>query len=299
MMSKPVYLPSLNALRAFEATARHRSVSKAASQLNVTQGAVSRHIKTLEEALGLTLLIRGTKQTVPTAEGIELADTLSTAFALIRSGLDRLKPGPLTLSCSSSITVCWLLPRMPGFYAEHPDIELKLDMNYDQVDFARDNISIAIRNSVIKPPRAAVIRDLGAEWIGPVCSPDYLRAKPVAHHSDLADAILLKTMTRPNAWTEWFSAIHVHEQNLPSARSFQHFYEMIQAAACGLGMAVVPQMLALEELKSGRLVAPLGFVPGQRSLSLWIAPHLASRSDMKQLAKWLTNEMSDPAHGVA
>lgn len=289
-MLKPLPLPSLNALRAFEAVARQRSISRAADELNVTQGAISRHIKTLEEALGLILLTRGTKESVPTHDGAQLADGLSTAFGLIRSTIGRMKPGPLTLSCSSSMTMCWLLPRMPGFYAKHPEIEIKLDMNYDRVDFTQDDVSIAIRNNTIEPPKTAVIRQLGAEWIGPVCSPEYLKANPLTKYADFGHAALLKTMTRPDAWNDWFDTVDGTPPDLTNLRSFQHFYEMIQAAACGLGVAIVPEVLALEELKSGRLVAPFGFVQGQRKLSLWIAPHLASRPDMKKLEKWLTQE---------
>src|SRR6185295_13734547 len=109
----PVPLPSLNALRAFEATARHRSISRAAVELGVTHGAVSRQIKLLEEVMGIALLMRGTKESVPTRDGEQLVDGLSTAFNLIHATVERLKPGPLTLSCSASITMCWLIPRMP------------------------------------------------------------------------------------------------------------------------------------------------------------------------------------------
>ena len=172
-------LPSLNALRAFEATARQRSISRAAVELGVTHGAVSRQIKALEEVMGVSLLKRGTRESVPTREGEQLVDGLSTAFNLIHATIERLKPGPLTLSCSASITMCWLIPRMPGLYAKHPNMEIKLDMNYDRVDFTRDNISVAIRNNTFEPPKSAVIRPLGTEWIGPVCSPAY----PLAHRT--------------------------------------------------------------------------------------------------------------------
>ena len=286
-------LPSLNALRAFEATVRHRSISRAAAELCVTHGAVSRQIKALEAAMGVTLLSRGIKASVPTPEGEQLAEGLATAFSLVYATVERLRPGPLTLSCSASITMCWLIPRMPGFYAKNPGVEIKLDMNYDRVDFTRDNISVAIRNSTIEPPRSAIIRPLGIEWIGPVCSPNYLQSVPLKRPADLSRAKLLATKTRPQAWGDWLAATNEEAKPLRAHQSFDHFYLMIQAAACGLGVAVVPQMLAMDELNSGRLVAPFGFTPGKRELSLWIAPHLASRSDMKTLERWLLQEMSE------
>ena len=292
-MSPNSPLPSLNALRAFEATARHRSITRAAAELCVTHGAVSRQIKSLEEAMGVTLLSRGIKESAPTAEGQQLAEGLTAAFSLVHATIERLKPGPLTLSCSGSITMCWLIPRMPSFYAKHPGMEIKLDMNYDRVDFIRDNISVAIRNSTIDPPKSAIIRPLGTEWIGPVCSPDYLKSVALRTPADLAGAKLLETKTRPQAWADWFAAIELEPKAIRMHQSFDHFYLVIQAAACGLGAANVPHMLAIDELKTGRLVAPFGFVPGKRELSLWIAPHLVSRSDLKSLEKWLLQELRD------
>jgi DNA-binding transcriptional LysR family regulator len=286
-------LPSLNALRAFEATVRHRSITRAAAELCVTHGAVSRQIKALEAAMGITLLSRGIKASVPTPEGEQLAEGLATAFSLVYATVERLRPGPLTLSCSASITMCWLIPRMPSFYAKHPGVEIKLDMNYDRVDFTRDNISVAIRNSTIEPPRSAIIRPLGTEWIGPVCSPNYLESLPLKRPRDLSRATLLATKTRPQAWGDWLAAIDEQVEPLRMHQSFDHFYLMIQAAACGLGVAVVPHMLAINELNTERLVAPFGFTPGKRELSLWIAPHLASRSDLKTLEKWLLQELGE------
>lgn len=286
-------LPSLNALRTFEATVRHRSFSRAADELCVTHGAVSRQIKSLEAALGVTLLSRGLKASVPTPEGEQLADGLAAAFSLIYATVERLRPGPLTLSCSESIAMCWLIPRMPSFYAENPSVEIKLDMNYDRVDFTRDNISVAIRNSTIAPPRSAIIRPLGVEWIGPVCSPNYLQTLPLKRPGDLMRAKLLATKTRPHACEDWLAAIDAGVQPLRAHQGFDHFYLMIQAAVCGLGVAIVPHILVINELNSGRLVAPFGFTPGKRELSLWIAPHLASRDDLTTLEAWLLNELGE------
>jgi LysR family transcriptional regulator, glycine cleavage system transcriptional activator len=286
-------LPSLNALRAFEATARCRSMTLAAQELCVTHGAVSRQIKSLEAALGVTLLTRGVRSSEPTPEGMRLAEGLTAASGLMYATVEHVKPGPLVLSCSSSIAMCWLIPRMSGFYQQNPRIEIQLDMNYDRVDFVRHNISVAIRNSTIEPPRNALIRDLGTEWIGPVCSSEYFAAANWEEPANLAQALLLSTKTRPNAWADWLAASETERVDLKPQRSFEHFYLMIQAAAFGLGVAVVPHMLAINDLKSGRLIAPFGFVPGPRQLFLWIAPHLGSRKEVKALEGWLMREMQD------
>lgn len=283
--------PSVNALRAFEAVARHRSMTHAARELHVTHGAVSRHVKALEETLGVLLLTRNPQSTDPTPEGIRLADGLSTAFNLMRASVESVKPGPLTLSCSSSIMMGWIIPRIANFHLQHPNIDIQFNMNYDQIDFVRDKISVAIRSSTIVPPRDAVIRDLVTEWIGPVCSPDYLQTHGLTEIADLAGARLLSTRTRPEAWADWFALSGRETLDIGEQQSFDHFYLLIQAAVCGLGVALVPQMLVLDDLASGKLVAPFGFTPGPRRLMLWIAGHLAGRADTRALEEWLTREM--------
>jgi DNA-binding transcriptional LysR family regulator len=282
---------SLNALRAFEATARLRSFSAAADELAVTHGAVSRHVRLLEDTLGLPLLTRGAQGAEPTSEGQRLADGLSTAFQLIQSSIEQLKPGPLTLSCSESIMMYWLLPRLARFQEANPDVELRFNMGYGPVEFARDNISVAIRLSTIEPPRDVIRTGAVTEWIGPVCSPAYLRTVRLASPADLPRARLMVSRTRPQAWEDWSRACGTELGPLHVAESVNHFYLLIQAAKCGLGMANVPRMLVRDDLDSGALVAPLGFLAGPNKLSVWVAPHLSRRSDTVRLVDWLAEEL--------
>src|SRR5512134_1128414 len=185
--------PSLNALRAFEATARLGSMTAAAAELFVTHGAVSRHIRSLEDQLGLLLLDRSGQSTAPTPDGTRLAEGLSSAFRLIQASVEQLKPAPLTLSCSSSIMMYWLLPRIGAFHRKHPDVELQFNVNYGQVDFVWENVSVAIRLSSIAPPEDAHVRELIVEWIGPVCSPEYLESAGLGSIDALPRARLLAT----------------------------------------------------------------------------------------------------------
>lgn len=293
----PTPRPSLNALHTFEAVARLRSMTLAAEELCVTHGAVSRQIKALEDTLGLALLRRTPHASEPTAEGLRLAEGLGTAFGLIDASLEQLQPGPLTLSCSASVLMHWLLPRMARFQALHPQAVLQFNMNHDQIDFIRDKISVAIRSNVIAAPRDALVRELAVEHVGPVCSPEYLAAQRLACPEDLAAVRRLSTRTRPEAWSDWQRAagLPADATALAPQESYEHFYLLIQAAACGLGVAVVPQMLVQDELRAGRLVAPLGFVPGPRRLQLWVAPHLGRRADILALERWLVQEMGKPA----
>jgi LysR family glycine cleavage system transcriptional activator len=224
-------------------------MTSAAEELSVTHGAVSRHIKSLEEMFGIPLVLRGTRSVVATPEGARLANDLSNAFALIASSVEQLQPGPLTLSCSSTIMMSWLIPRIGTFHELHPEIEVRFNMNYDRIDFVRDEISVAIRNSMIEPPREVIIKDLIDEWIGPVCSPEYA-ARHFRNSSDLQKCVLLATKTRLNGWADWAKALAEDVEFRPQ-KIYDHFYLLIQAAACGLGVGMVPKILVLDDFRSG------------------------------------------------
>lgn len=280
-----------NALRAFEAAARLGSMTAAAAELRVTHGAVSRHVKTLEDRFGLPLLQRLPRSVAPTREGAQLAAELAEAFDRMMLALSRVQPAPLTLSCSATIMMNWLLPRLGRFKRDHPSIDLRLNVNYGEVDFIRDEISVAIRNDMYQPPQTAAVRLLMQEEIGPVCHPDYARRLNLAAPSDLPRGRLLSTVTRPGAWSEWADAIRVSTHDLRPHEHFEHFYLVIQAAACGLGVALAPRLLVENELASGQLVAPFGFTVGPHCLTLWTAQHLAARADVGQLTDWLCQEM--------
>lgn len=283
---------SLNALRAFEATARLKSFSAAAAELSVTHGAVSRHVRSLEDTLGIQLLHRSAHSTTPTQDGARLAGGLSSAFKLIQSSIDQLRPGPLTLSCSESIMMYWLIPRIASFQQANPLVELRYNMSHGPVDFVRDDIGIAIRLSSIEPPRDAVVTRVIDEWVGPVCSAEYLQASQIQSHSDLARARLLVSRTRPAAWAQWLEAAEQVGPDLAVADTFEHFYLLIQAAKCGLGVANVPRMLVHDDLEAGTLVAPFGFVPGPNRIVIWVAPHMTGRPEALALKQWLTSELT-------
>lgn len=284
------HLP-FNALRAFEAAARLGSMTAAAAELHVTHGAISRHVKALENRFGLPLLQRLPRSVMPTREGAQLAAELAEAFDHIQLALSRVQPTPLTLSCSATIMMNWLLPRLGRFKRDHPSIELRLNLNYGEVDFIRDEISVAIRNNMYQPPHTAAVRMLIREEIGPVCHPDYARRLKLASPSDLTRGRLLSTETRPSAWNEWMNAIGASKLDLSPYEHFGHFYLVIQAAACGLGVALVPRLLVENELASGQLLAPCGFTAGPHCLTLWTAQHLAARADVQQLSDWIYAEM--------
>lgn len=283
----------LNALRAFEASARLSSMSAAAAELGVTHGAISRHVRGLEEEFGVPLLKRLSKSVEPTAQGGQLAATLRDAFARMQQGVAAMAPLPLTLSCSATISMHWLIPRLGEFKRANPDIEVRLNLNYGEVDFLRDEISLAIRSTMFKAPQEVIIRPLLRERIGPVCHPDFVDRTGLRRPENLVSARLLGTATRPNAWLEWMEACGWDADPLAPQEIYDHFYLQNQAAACGLGVAIAPEILVEGEIRRGHLVAPFGFVDGPHELNLWIAPHLRHRWDIRRLADWIERSMQN------
>ena len=162
---------------------------------------------------------------------------------------------------------------------------------------------VALRLSSIEAPKSVVRSDVVVEWIGPVCSPTCLGALQLQTVADLDRARLMVSRTRPNAWTDWLrcgggggnggggGGGEGEPGPLRIDESFEHFYLLIQAAKCGLGLANVPRMLVRDDLNNGTLVASLGFVPGPNKLAIWVAPHLSRRTDVVSLVDWLTDEL--------
>ncbi len=281
----------LHALRALEATVRLRSMTKAAHELGVSHGAISRHVRELERSYGTKLVQRMSKSSEPTPAGAEMAATLSDGFRLLNLAVSRLSSGPLTLSCSATIMQYWLIPRLNDFRSKYPDVQFRLNVNYGDIDFAADGISLAIRNTMYAPPSDVVVHDMIGEEIGPVCSQDYLRRINLASMDSLKDAIILGTATRKDAWRQWLDAVGREDTVIDVDEEYEHFYLMLQAASFGAGVALAPKYLVEREVASGQLVAPYGFTAGPHRLQLWIAHHARMDTDVKRLARWLEERM--------
>ncbi len=283
----------LSSLRAFEVTARLGSMTAAASELFVTHGAISRHIHLLEDQFGVKLLVRHARSVSPTPEGVALAGQLTEAFRLMREAIARLEPGPATLSCSATIMTKWLIPRLGEFKRTHPDTEFRLNISHDEVDFIQDQISLAIRSSMKRPPSGVVIEPLIHEKVGPVCHRNYQEKHSIDSIESLLQARILETASRPNAWKEWAKSMDCEDAPIAAHERYEHFYLVIEAAVSQLGVALVPLYLVEKEIASGQLVAPFGFIDSPYSLDLWIAPHERLRDDVRKLANWITKEMQN------
>ncbi|MGW2562731.1 LysR family transcriptional regulator [Streptomyces sp. NPDC001514] len=280
-------LPPLGTLVAFEATVRHASVSKAAAELHLTHGAVSRQIQQLEHALGVGLFERRNRSVVPTPAARTLAREVTDALGLLSSAARRTRaavaPGPLVLSCEPTLLMRWLIPRLPLLADAAPGLDLHLVASGGPVPFDREGIDVAIRRNDFELPEGVPAHHLFGELIGPVCSPELARG--LLSPAGLADLPRLHTRTRPTAWSDWAGCAGAV---LPDAaeQTFEHFYLSLQAAASGLGVAIGPLALVHDDVRAGRLVAPFGFeADGSAYVLLTTRPSEDER--VAALLRWL------------
>lgn len=248
-------LPPLNTLRVFEAAARHGSFVRAAQELHVTHGAVSRQIQQLEAALGVALFERRNRAVFLTPAGEQLRMAAADAFAILTDTIDRIArratSSALVVSCEPTLAMRWLIPRLSRFQARHPAIQVHLFAAGGPIDFARTGVDVALRRNDFAWPAHVHAMPICDEWIGPVHAPQ-------AHAA--ARRRLLHTATRPDAWQAWWrvSSTTRPRGRLPEAR-YEHFYLSLQAALAGQGTAIASKLMAGDDLNDGRLVAPEGF----------------------------------------
>jgi DNA-binding transcriptional LysR family regulator len=289
--------PSLNALRAFEATARLGSVSLAAHELHVTHGAISRQIGVLEDALGYRLFERQGRNLMATAAAHRLRDSCSTAFSELSEAWAALHQNsaqaPFVLGCPGSLLARWVIPRLDRLARELPSLKLHLSAQEEPFSPQLSGLDAALLLTTPPWPTGWHVHELAPERIGPVFSPRYPNTKHLLEQSGLAliGEPLLYTASRPQAWSEWASAMDIDAAELKQTQSFPHLYHLLEAAVAGLGVAIAPAPLVADELVAGRLLAPWGF---RTTAGYWI---LATRQRVPNpkaelLASWLQSELA-------
>jgi LysR family transcriptional regulator, glycine cleavage system transcriptional activator len=295
----PRRLPSLNALRTFEATARLGRMTAAADELCVTHGAVSRQVRALQQELGVALF-EGPKHALQlTAAGQTLLPSLTQAFDQIAAAVERLshdKTKVLNVSCLSTFTMRWLIPRLHRFHDTHPGIDVRLSTTSHAVQIERERYDVVISVEDHRPGAAPVpsgrnsAMPLFDEWLGLVLSPNLVhqltRSKGTQNPESLRRCPRLQTRTRPQAWTDWAAACHA---KLPAApqQEFAHYTYTLEAALGGLGLCIAPWHLVAADVASGRLIAPLGFVASGLHYS---AQRRADHAPSALFCQWLQQE---------
>lgn len=256
-------LPSLNALRAFEAAARLGSFTLAARELSVTQGAVSRQIKQLENQLDVILFHRLHKRLKLTDQGMLLLPPLTRAFDTITRAVDQLKSQGLDLSLKvhPTFAIRWLIPRLHNFQCQYPDIRVRMTTSSKNVDFATENFDAGITHLGSETP--GVMREkILTEQLVPVCAPALLQTgPPINRPEDLKHYPLLHNSPNMGEWQAWADQRDVQGLSLEHGQIFEVDDAALQAATTGLGIALGDIFLIRDELDTGRLVAPLGLNP--------------------------------------
>ena len=299
-------LPPLNALRAFEAAARHLNFSRAADELSVTPGAVSQQIQNLEDYVGAALFKR-------TPKGLLLTDAAQTALPALREAFARLAEAAslltaavdgrrLTLTAPPSFAAKWLVPRLGAFEQAHPQVDVWLSAGIELVDLTAGEVDVAIRYGSGRYPGLEVRRLLG-ETVLPVISPQLLEESPLDAPEDLKNHVLLHDGS-PDLddscpdWPMWLAARGVRGVDGHRGPRFNQSSLVIEAAANGRGVALAKRTLALADLEAGRLVAPLQIATAVDFAYYLVHPKAKGRlPQVKAFVGWIEAEAQ--AHEAA
>ncbi|MEA2872300.1 MAG: LysR family transcriptional regulator, glycine cleavage system transcriptional activator [Hyphomicrobiales bacterium] len=289
-------LPPLNALKAFEAAARSESLTRAAEELCVTQGAVSQQVKSLEATLGIKLFVRERQRLAITDAGREYLAVVRDALDRIAVGTERLvqrqTSGVLTVSTSPDFAAKWLVHRLGRFAEAHPGIDLRVSATLHHVDFAREDVDLAVRHGDGNWNGLDVVR-LCSEQLFPVCAPKLVSGRNrAAKAADLLKLTLLR-LDDSNAWRRWFEAAGVSEA-VVRGPILNRASMLIDAAIDGQGVALARTALAASDLINGRLIRPVD-VSLRMSNTYWIVCPKAT-SALPKIATfrtWLLAEAAD------
>ena len=294
-------LPPLNALRAFEAAARHLSFTRAASELHVTQTAISHQIRALEERLGVRLFRRLPRGLLLTEEAQRYLPPIRDAFDQIALATERLTAAgassTLTVSVLPSFATKWLVPRLGRFRAAHPDLDLRISASSQLVDFARDDVDVGIRMGRGVYPGLRVERLFG-ESLVPVCSPQLLEgAPPLRRPEDLRHHLLLHDEDY-TGWELWLGLAGVEGVDARRGSIFTDSGMVVQAAAEGQGVALARRLLAAGDLVAGRLIQPFDVsIPHDLAYYLVCPEATAEQPKIAAFRGWLTAEAAPEGDG--
>lgn len=268
-------LPSTSNLQAFESAAFHLSITQAAKELHLTQGAISRQIQNLEEHVGTALFVRERQR-------IRLSPAGEHYLVHVRSAFDRLEAaalelrtlrrggGVLQLAILPTYGTKWLIPRWPSFAEAHPEIQVHFTTKLQTFDFATEDIDAAIHYGEQHWPGAR-LEPLMDEHVLLVCSPAYRQKARLASPADLKNAVLLQMSTRPHAFDEWFADKAVTGIDGRRGPRFEHHAMVLQAAIAGLGVAVLPAFVVEDELAKGTVQEAFADTRVRTGKGYWLA----------------------------
>lgn len=286
------FLPSISALRALEALDRLGSASAAAEELSLTQGAVSRQLKALEQQMGVNLVLRVKKRLSLTPAARDYAAQIRAALNQIAQASLRLQVAPaggtLNLAILPTFGMRWLVPRLPDFARRHPEVTINMATRLEKFNFASEPFDCAIHFGAPDWPDAGHLL-LRHEQVLPVCAPELLSNRKIDHPHQILDLPLLHIQTRPRAWADWLDMHGVTAPKQISGTMYDQFSTITQAALHGLGVALLPDYLVEQELAAGRLVAAFGPPTEAKGAYYLVWPQSKAGDPSLQLFRdWLT-----------
>jgi LysR family glycine cleavage system transcriptional activator len=287
-------LPPLNALRVFEAAARHESFSRAANELFVTHGAVSHQIRALEEELGTPLFTRDGRRVRLTETGARYAKAVRAALMALADATYDVRSSDrerrLVVSSASSFSARWITPRIGSFIERNPQIDVELLSTNALTDFTRDDVDLAIRYGGGRYPDLYV-EPLLDEVFFPVCAPSYNGGQLPQTPADLADARLLRS--DDELWRPWFDVAGLAHMIEPRRGVlYQDSSNLLQAAIDGQGVALVRRSIATHELAAGRLVRLFGIdAPSEHSYYFVCPQPLLASARVQAFRTWIFEEV--------
>lgn len=290
-------LPPLNALRAFEASARLSSMQRAAQELSVTPSAISQQVQNLEQWVGFPLLERRARQVQATAEGRAYLAAVSAAFDQIAAATEELSAGrvprSICITCTPGFAVQWLVPRLQQFQDQHPDIDVRIDASTRLLDLRIEQVDLAVRHGNGRYPGLVSEKLLDDELV-PAVSPRLISGKMrVRKPADLLRHRLLHIETRDD-WRLWFAAQGM-EVDWRRGPLLVDTAIGVQAAVAGKGIILVRRSLVGDELAAGRLVAPLpqGLSKGMAYHLVYLPENMAQPA-VRAFRAWLLQAISAP-----
>ncbi|MEL0638767.1 LysR family transcriptional regulator [Marinomonas sp. TI.3.20] len=286
--------PPLNSLKVFSVVANHESISKAAAHLNLTESAVSRQVKNIEENLNLSLFVRKNRRIFLTEEGETLQKCCTKIFTELHNTLKTLSLSdtnePLVVSCEPTLTMNWLIPNLPKFHELHPGIPIRIFAAGGDIDLSSERVDIALRRNDFIWNKNYYSEKVCDEFIGPVCSEQHWE-----NHLKTKDSMtILHTKSRSDAWKKWLSS-RSEEVLIENEMIFEHFYLCLQAASSSLGFAITSIYMCPNELKAKKLISPFSFIKDGSSYHLLSETSITLDSRKKAFYQWAKKEFANIA----
>jgi len=299
-MTKSNAMPALDLLVGFEAAARHLSFTKAGEELYLTQSAVSRQIKELEDQLGLPLFQRRHRALSLTDAGQQFYAVAAQVITTMRAATERLrtqagKRRPLTVTTTNSFASLWLIPRLAGFTREHPGVDVRITAETRVQDLERDGLDVALRHGPASLAGPNAVRLFG-ERVFPVCSPKLLKKLPLKKPEDLRNHVLLQyhdpDVRHPWLhWKTWLEVAGVAGLRPAGTLSFSGYEQIIPAAVAGHGVALGRSPLVKDLIDSRQLIAPFkSMADPARAYFVIVSRDAAQRPEVNAFVEWLKSE---------